>query len=59
MADGKTNTGEITGLLRVAGDDTTMADQLWQLVYPELNVRFDQRGILFLPSRPHVGRLEG
>lgn len=32
-------TGEITGLLRVAGQDTRAADQLWQLVYPELRKR--------------------
>ena len=31
--------GEITGLLRVAGQGTMMADQLWQLVYPELRKR--------------------
>ncbi|MAG31235.1 MAG: RNA polymerase subunit sigma-70 [Deltaproteobacteria bacterium] len=39
MADAKTSTGEITGLLRIAGDDTDMAEQLWQLVYPELRKR--------------------
>ncbi|MFK7896761.1 MAG: ECF-type sigma factor [Myxococcota bacterium] len=32
-------TGEITGLLRVAGQDTMMADELWQRVYPELRKR--------------------
>lgn len=32
-------TGEITGLLRVVGDDTRMADRLWELVYPELRRR--------------------
>jgi len=37
--DDKTGAGEITGLLRVAGDDTRMADQLWALVYPELRRR--------------------
>jgi RNA polymerase sigma factor (TIGR02999 family) len=39
MSDERTATGEITGLLRVAGDDTRMADQLWELVYPELRRR--------------------
>ena len=39
MVDEGTRTGEITGLLRVAGDDTSMADQLWALVYPELRRR--------------------
>ena len=33
------DTGEITGLLRRAGDDASMADRLWQLVYPELRRR--------------------
>jgi RNA polymerase sigma factor (TIGR02999 family) len=33
------STGEITGLLRIAGDDTSMADRLWELVYPELRRR--------------------
>lgn len=39
MSDERSATGEITGLLRVAGDDTSMADQLWELVYPELRRR--------------------
>lgn len=39
MAKDGPGTGEITGLLRVAGDDTRMADQLWELVYPELRKR--------------------
>ena len=39
MSDESTATGEITGLLRIAGDDTSMADQLWELVYPELRRR--------------------
>jgi RNA polymerase sigma factor (TIGR02999 family) len=39
MAEEKAPTGEITGLLRRAGDDTSMADQLWALVYPELRKR--------------------
>jgi len=39
MSDERTTTGEITGLLRVAGDDTSTADQLWELVYPELRRR--------------------
>ena len=32
-------TGEVTGLLRVAGEDANMADRLWELVYPELRRR--------------------
>jgi len=32
-------TGEITSLLRGAADDSTMADALWQRVYPELRKR--------------------
>jgi len=39
MTDTRSGTGEITGLLRVAGDDNSMADQLWGLVYPELRRR--------------------
>ena len=39
MRDEENVTGEITGLLRVAGEDTSMADQLWELVYPELRRR--------------------
>jgi RNA polymerase sigma factor (TIGR02999 family) len=39
MSDERTTTGEITGLLRVARDDTRMADELWELVYPELRRR--------------------
>jgi len=39
MSDERNATGEITGLLRVAGDDTSAADQLWELVYPELRRR--------------------
>jgi RNA polymerase sigma factor (TIGR02999 family) len=31
--------GEITRLLRFAGDQAKMADQLWELVYPELRRR--------------------
>ena len=31
--------GEVTGLLRVAGEDAKMADRLWELVYPELRRR--------------------
>jgi RNA polymerase sigma factor (TIGR02999 family) len=36
MSDG---TGEITSLLREVGRDSAMADQLWELVYPELRKR--------------------
>lgn len=39
MSDDAAKTGEITGLLRFASNDTTMADQLWELVYPELRRR--------------------
>ena len=39
MADQPTRTGEVTGLLRGAGADANMADQLWELVYPELRKR--------------------
>ena len=39
MSDGRTNSGEITGLLRIAVDDSTVADKLWELVYPELRKR--------------------
>ncbi len=39
MSNDGNATGEITGLLRVAGDDTSTADQLWELVYPELRRR--------------------
>jgi RNA polymerase sigma factor (TIGR02999 family) len=39
MSDRGAATGEITGLLRIAGKDTSMADQLWELVYPELRKR--------------------
>ncbi len=39
MSEEKAGTGEITGLLRIARDDTSMADQLWELVYPELRKR--------------------
>lgn len=39
MPKDEAHTGEITGLLRVAGQDTRVADQLWQLVYPELRKR--------------------
>ena len=35
----KEGTGEVTGLLRVAGEDANMADRLWELVYPELRRR--------------------
>lgn len=36
---GQAAPGEITGLLRVAGKHANMADQLWELVYPELRRR--------------------
>jgi RNA polymerase sigma factor (TIGR02999 family) len=39
MSKTRDETGEITGLLRIAADDSTMADQLWELVYPELRRR--------------------
>jgi len=39
MPDEKHATGDITGLLRIASDDTSMADRLWELVYPELRRR--------------------
>jgi len=39
MSDGTIGTGEVTGLLRVAGADANMADRLWELVYPELRKR--------------------
>ena len=39
MPKDEAQAGEITGLLRVAGQDTMVADQLWQLVYPELRKR--------------------
>lgn len=39
MAEKTAGTGEVTGLLRVAGTDANVADQLWQLVYPELRKR--------------------
>ncbi len=42
MSDEAGRTGEITGLLRVASDDSTMADRLWELVYPELRRRAGQ-----------------
>lgn len=37
--DTTNTTGEITGLLRIAGDDSSMADRLWELVCPELRRR--------------------
>jgi RNA polymerase sigma factor (TIGR02999 family) len=39
MSDESAKTGEITSLLRVASNETSMADQLWALVYPELRKR--------------------
>jgi RNA polymerase sigma factor (TIGR02999 family) len=39
MVDRTAKTGEITGLLRSATDGSSMADQLWELVYPELRKR--------------------
>lgn len=39
MSDETIGTGEVTGLLRVAGDDANVADRLWALVYPELRRR--------------------
>ncbi len=40
MASDETlGTGEVTSLLRVAGEDASMADRLWALVYPELRRR--------------------
>lgn len=39
MSDRTIGTGEVTGLLRVAGADANMADRLWELVYPELRKR--------------------
>jgi RNA polymerase sigma factor (TIGR02999 family) len=39
MSDKSAKAGEITGLLRIASEDTNMADQLWELVYPELRKR--------------------
>jgi RNA polymerase sigma factor (TIGR02999 family) len=39
MSDESAKTGEITSLLRVAGNETSTADQLWALVYPELRKR--------------------
>ena len=39
MSDQSASTGEVTGLLRGAGEDANMADQLWALVYPELRKR--------------------
>jgi len=39
MSDSRTDSGEITGLLRVAADDSSLADRLWELVYPELRKR--------------------
>jgi len=39
MSDESAKAGEITGLLRIASEDTNMADQLWELVYPELRKR--------------------
>lgn len=39
MSDEIAKTGEITGLLRVARNEPSMADQLWALVYPELRKR--------------------
>ena len=39
MSERKSGTGEVTGLLRFAGADANMADQLWELVYPELRKR--------------------
>ncbi len=39
MSDESDRMGDITGLLRVAGHDSNMADQLWERVYPELRKR--------------------
>jgi RNA polymerase sigma factor (TIGR02999 family) len=39
MSDDTPKTGEITGLLRIASDESHAADQLWALVYPELRKR--------------------
>jgi len=33
------DTGEVTGLLQIASEDGSMADRLWELVYPELRRR--------------------
>jgi RNA polymerase sigma factor (TIGR02999 family) len=39
MSDETAKIGEITGLLRVTSDDSSVADRLWALVYPELRRR--------------------
>jgi RNA polymerase sigma factor (TIGR02999 family) len=39
MSDGTAKTGEITNLLRVASKEPSMAEKLWELVYPELRKR--------------------
>lgn len=39
MVDRPDPTGEITGLLRRASEDSQSADQLWERVYPELRKR--------------------
>jgi len=39
MADETIGTGEVTGLLRIASDDASVADRLWEIVYPELRRR--------------------
>jgi RNA polymerase sigma factor (TIGR02999 family) len=39
MVDRSAKTGEITGLLRSATGGSSVADQLWELVYPELRKR--------------------
>jgi RNA polymerase sigma factor (TIGR02999 family) len=39
MSDGGADSGEITGLLQIRGDDSRVADKLWELVYPELRKR--------------------
>jgi len=39
ISDEKAKSGEITGLLRLARDEPSSADELWELVYPELRRR--------------------
>jgi RNA polymerase sigma factor (TIGR02999 family) len=39
MSDETEQSGEITGLLRIAGEEPNVADRLWERVYPELRKR--------------------
>jgi RNA polymerase sigma-70 factor (ECF subfamily) len=52
MSDKPTETGEITSLLRLSGDEPNAADRLWELVYPELRRR--ARGLVRRERSDHT-----